>query len=166
MAAGSMPGLATAAEGKCPGGWFGVQAIVTRISPANSVVQHRSAHGSVPRRAQTIPVTVTRVQSRDVPYEIEATGTVEPQQTVKVLAQVGGIIERQVRVRCTTKAAFVAAMVARRNIVFNGKISTWTATIQQIRTTAPRMAYGIRPRGRPGEMWRALKGSLTLETAI
>lgn len=46
------------------------------------------------RRAQTVPVTVARVEARDIPHEIEATGTVEPQQTVKVLAQVGGTIER------------------------------------------------------------------------
>ena len=46
------------------------------------------------RRSPTVPVSVARAESRDVPNEIEATGTVEPQQTVEVLAQVGGTLER------------------------------------------------------------------------
>ena len=46
------------------------------------------------RKAPSVPVTVATVQTRDMPHEIEATGTVEPQQTVQVLAQIGGTIER------------------------------------------------------------------------
>ena len=42
--------------------------------------------------ASAIPVTVGKVQQRDVPYEIDATGTVEPLQSVAVAAQVGGIL--------------------------------------------------------------------------
>lgn len=45
------------------------------------------------RRAQTISVSAAPVVSRAVPFEIEATGTVEPQQTVEVLAEVQGTIE-------------------------------------------------------------------------
>jgi len=39
-----------------------------------------------------IPVTVARAEERAVPYEIAATGTVEPRQTASVQAQVTGII--------------------------------------------------------------------------
>lgn len=46
------------------------------------------------RRAPSVPVTVATVENRDMPHELEATGTVEPQQTVQMLAQVGGTIER------------------------------------------------------------------------
>jgi len=47
-----------------------------------------------PKKARTaaVPVSVTHVEQRDVPYEIDATGTVEPMQTVAVSAQVGGIL--------------------------------------------------------------------------
>lgn len=44
--------------------------------------------------AVTVPVTVTKVQSRNVPYEVDATGTVEPLQTVAVASQVGGVLVR------------------------------------------------------------------------
>ena len=46
------------------------------------------------RRSPSVPVSVASVEKRAVPYEIEATGTVEPQQTVEVLAQVGGTVLR------------------------------------------------------------------------
>lgn len=47
-----------------------------------------------PKKAQStaVPVAVAHVEKRDVPYEIDATGTVEPLQTVSVSAQVGGIL--------------------------------------------------------------------------
>jgi membrane fusion protein, multidrug efflux system len=45
-------------------------------------------------KAARFPVTVARSEDRTVPYEIEATGTVEPRQTVAVNAQVGGVILR------------------------------------------------------------------------
>jgi multidrug efflux system membrane fusion protein len=41
-----------------------------------------------------VPVVVGRAESRTVPYEIEASGTVEPIQTVAVLPQVGGVLTR------------------------------------------------------------------------
>jgi multidrug efflux system membrane fusion protein len=44
--------------------------------------------GAPPR----IPVTVARTEERAVPYDIAATGTVEPRQTASVQAQVTGII--------------------------------------------------------------------------
>lgn len=40
----------------------------------------------------TVPVSVARVDRRDVPYEIDATGTVEPMQTVSVASQVSGVL--------------------------------------------------------------------------
>jgi multidrug efflux system membrane fusion protein len=41
---------------------------------------------------QTVPVTVARVERSSVPWEIRATGTVEPLQTVSVASQVSGIL--------------------------------------------------------------------------
>jgi multidrug efflux system membrane fusion protein len=40
-----------------------------------------------------VPVSVARAELREVPYELTATGTVEPMQTVQVSAQVGGILQ-------------------------------------------------------------------------
>jgi len=45
-------------------------------------------------RTPPVPVVVGRAEARTVPYEIEATGTVEPIQTVAVLPQVDGVITR------------------------------------------------------------------------
>ncbi len=44
------------------------------------------------RRAPRAPVAVATVETRSVPYEIEATGTVEPAATADVTAQVGGLV--------------------------------------------------------------------------
>jgi multidrug efflux system membrane fusion protein len=41
-----------------------------------------------------VPVTVATAERRAVPFELAATGTVEPLQTVAVQAQVGGILRR------------------------------------------------------------------------
>lgn len=41
---------------------------------------------------QTVPVTVAKVERSSVPWEIRATGTVEPLQTVSVASQVSGIL--------------------------------------------------------------------------
>jgi multidrug efflux system membrane fusion protein len=43
---------------------------------------------------QRVPVTVATAERRDVPFELAATGTVEPVQTVAVQPQVGGQIVR------------------------------------------------------------------------
>src|SRR5262245_10783151 len=50
--------------------------------------------GAPKRRATRIPILVAQVEKRTVPYEIEATGTVEPIQTADVSAQVAGMITR------------------------------------------------------------------------
>jgi multidrug efflux system membrane fusion protein len=41
-----------------------------------------------------VPVTVGHVERRPIPYEIDATGTVEPMQTVAVSSQVSGVLMR------------------------------------------------------------------------
>jgi len=46
------------------------------------------------RSATAVPVRVAAAASRDVPYEIAATGTVEPLQTAAVEAQVTGILTK------------------------------------------------------------------------
>src|SRR5258705_4210474 len=42
--------------------------------------------------APKVPVSVARVERRALPYELDATGTVEPIRSVDVLPQVGGTI--------------------------------------------------------------------------
>lgn len=46
------------------------------------------------RRSPRVPILVAQVEQRSVPYEIDATGTVEPIQSADVTAQVGGLITR------------------------------------------------------------------------
>lgn len=46
------------------------------------------------RRTQSVSVSTAPVVSRPMPFELEATGTVEAQQTVEVIAQVGGTLRR------------------------------------------------------------------------
>src|SRR5438876_6330679 len=41
-----------------------------------------------------VPVTVARAEQRAVPFEIPATGTAEPRQTVSVQSQVTGVLTR------------------------------------------------------------------------
>lgn len=45
-----------------------------------------------PRRSGRPPVTVAAAEKRTVPYELEATGTVEPVASADVTAQVGGLV--------------------------------------------------------------------------
>jgi membrane fusion protein, multidrug efflux system len=47
-----------------------------------------------PPATPPVPVTVANVERRDVPFELAATGTVEPLQTVAVQAQVSGLLRR------------------------------------------------------------------------
>src|SRR5947208_10799468 len=48
---------------------------------------HKGAGGAL-----RVPVTVARAEQRPVPYEIVATGTAEPRQTVAVQSQVTGVL--------------------------------------------------------------------------
>ena len=45
-------------------------------------------------RTQRVPVLVAQAERRTVPFEIEATGTVEPMQSAAITAQVGGLVTR------------------------------------------------------------------------
>ena len=47
-----------------------------------------------PPRVPPVPVTVATAERRSMPFELAATGTVEPLQTVVVQAQIGGILRR------------------------------------------------------------------------
>ena len=47
-----------------------------------------------PPAPQRVPVTVAAAERRNVPFELSATGTVEPLQTVAVQAQVSGTLRR------------------------------------------------------------------------
>jgi multidrug efflux system membrane fusion protein len=61
------------------------------------IVSMSGAVGCGPKQSRTqqrVAVTVAHAETRTMPHEIEATGTVEPQQSVEVVAQVGGTIER------------------------------------------------------------------------
>ncbi|HVP70925.1 MAG TPA: efflux RND transporter periplasmic adaptor subunit, partial [Gemmatimonadaceae bacterium] len=46
------------------------------------------------KQQAAVPVTAARAEKRTVPYEISATGTVEPLQTVAVVSQVGGVLSK------------------------------------------------------------------------
>jgi multidrug efflux system membrane fusion protein len=60
-----------------------------------SLVAVLSGCGQSPeRRGGRVPVTVAVAETRDVPYELEATGTVEPIASADVLPQVGGMVTR------------------------------------------------------------------------
>ena len=46
------------------------------------------------RRTSRVPVAVAQAETRTVPWEWEATGTVEPVASADVTAQVGGLVTR------------------------------------------------------------------------
>ena len=46
------------------------------------------------QRQQRVPIAIAVAERRSVPFEIEATGTVEPLRTAAVTAQVGGLVTR------------------------------------------------------------------------
>ena len=48
--------------------------------------------GREARRPSRTPVTVARAESRTVPYELDASGTIEPVASADVTAQVGGLV--------------------------------------------------------------------------
>ena len=50
--------------------------------------------GKSANQQQGVPVTAARAEKRTVPYEISATGTVEPLQTVAIVSQVGGVLSK------------------------------------------------------------------------
>src|SRR5213593_4265552 len=50
--------------------------------------------GKSSRRGARVPILVAHAEQRSIPYEIEATGTVEPIRSAAVTAQVGGLVTR------------------------------------------------------------------------
>lgn len=50
--------------------------------------------GPSARAPQRVPIVIARVEQRTVPFEIDATGTVEPLRSASVTAQVGGLVTR------------------------------------------------------------------------
>ena len=64
-------------------------AALLALAPAVAGCAGRAARGQ-PR----VPILVARVERRAVPYEIDATGTVEPTQSASVTAQVQGLVRR------------------------------------------------------------------------
>ncbi len=65
-----------------------------RVSLLACAVLSAACAKKVPPPAPSVPVTVGVVERRAVPYELAATGTVEPIQTVSVQPQVSGPIVR------------------------------------------------------------------------
>src|SRR5438128_2587040 len=65
----------------------------TRVAPTFFVFAAACAKHQAPPQAKA-PVSVARAEQRAVPFEIAATGTVEPMHTVEVTAQVGGLLQR------------------------------------------------------------------------
>src|SRR5437899_11664101 len=61
---------------------------VAALSLAVALGCSRKGAGGPPR----VPVTIARAGQRPMPFEILATGTVEPRQTASVQAQVSGIL--------------------------------------------------------------------------
>lgn len=50
--------------------------------------------GQAARGPQRVPIVIAVAERRTIPYEIEATGTVEPLRSASVTAQVGGLVTR------------------------------------------------------------------------
>ena len=72
-----------------------IDGVTVRASRLAIILVAASACG--PRRggpAPRVPVSVARAEQRPLPYELEATGTVEPIRSVDVRPQVGGTILR------------------------------------------------------------------------
>ncbi len=78
------------------GGSRGVTPLASRVLPA-LLAAGLSLAGCGGRGAgapQRVPIVVALAEQRSVPYEIDATGTVEPIQSAAVTAQAGGLVTR------------------------------------------------------------------------
>lgn len=67
---------------------------MTKTAPLLGLLLLAACSHNDPPPAPRVPVIVATVERRTVPFELAATGTVEPLQTVSVQAQVGGILRR------------------------------------------------------------------------
>src|SRR5437870_13654369 len=75
--------------------------------------------------AARVPVTVARAEQRAIPFEIAATGTAEPRQTVSVQSQVTGVL---------TQVAFREGDdVAARQVLFQTDPRPLQAALEQAR---------------------------------
>jgi membrane fusion protein, multidrug efflux system len=103
--------------------------------------------GARTRGPQRVPIVVAPVVQRSVPYEIEATGTVEPLQSAAVTAQAGGIITR-VSFREGSEVAegqelfridprpFEAALAEAGGVLARSRAQFETARLDQVRAEA------------------------------
>jgi multidrug efflux system membrane fusion protein len=67
---------------------------VLRTGPLTVALAFTSCQHKANTTIPPVPVTVARVEQRSVPFDLNATGTVEPLQTVQVQSQVGGVLTR------------------------------------------------------------------------
>ena len=83
--------LATRCAGRPRGpAAFGSLALPTALLAAG--LSLAGCGGTGTRGPQRVPIVVALAEQRSVPFEIEATGTVEPIQTATVTAQAGGLV--------------------------------------------------------------------------
>jgi multidrug efflux system membrane fusion protein len=66
--------------------------IMMRVTPAVLILVAACAKKQAPPPPKA-PVSVGQAERRAIPYQIAATGTVEPMHTVEVTAQVGGLLQ-------------------------------------------------------------------------
>ena len=125
---------------------------------------------TVERRGGRVPVTVAVAETRTVPYELDATGTVEPIASADVLPQVGGMVTRiafhegddvregQVLVELD-KTAFATEVARTAALVERDRAQARTAQLNWERTKALAEQNLVSP----GEMDNARSGA---ESAI
>jgi len=63
-----------------------------RLTPLACVLLLLGCGAGPGRRTPRVPILVAQAEQRNIPYEIDATGTVEPIQSADVTAQVGGLV--------------------------------------------------------------------------
>lgn len=95
-----------------------------------------------------IPVSVARVQHVDIPYAIDATGTVEPIRSVDVTSQVGGMLQR---VRFAE-----GEEVSPGQVLFAIDRRPYVAAAQQAEAALMRDVVQAENAGRDAERYRAL----------
>lgn len=106
--------------------------------------------GGVPK----VPVSVARVEQRALPYELEATGTVEPIRSVDVRPQVGGTI---VRVHFGEGDEVRAGQV-----LFEIDARPYAAALQQAEGSLLRDLTTAQTAAREAERYKALASSNTV----
>lgn len=68
--------------------------LLALVIAAGTVSASPACSSSESRPPPPVPVTVARVERTSVPFELSATGTVEPMETVAVRSQVSGVLTR------------------------------------------------------------------------